>query len=511
MTAVLIAAALALSFAARAIILRASAGAGVDHYYWILAARAYREMRHLPARIPGKYLLEDERQAYPPFFGWFLSRFLESWLTGSAARWYPQICDLVLLGLVLAACWGAGVAGTGIAAAVFVVGTAPVLAAYNTQLTSRAFGNLFLFASVLSSAAGLRADNLQIELIDFALSGAAVAGVVLTHKMSLQLLAAVWPVWALAEWDWRLALVPLLGLTIATAVTGVPFGRLQWRAHWEILAFWHRHWNLLGAHAFHDSAVYGGERRGRTLFHQPGWRGALTHATRAVSYNPMAWLLPLSLLWSPAPPLWVLIWSVGPLAAALLTLYVPQLRCLGGGHLYIFNSVAPSAVWWALLIADGKPANIALFALGVVLSAGALLGAWRTRATARGRDTDYRSALTHLAALPPGRLAVFPLTAVEEAAFSTPHAVLWGAHGLGFFDIEPIYPVLQRPIGELMRRYGCSMLLLDTRYWPEGQNCISRELPGADIRTFGAWCLVCLPKPSNDEASDGCAAMPARA
>jgi len=58
--------------AARYAIARVAAASTVDQYYWLLAARAYREQRSLPTRIPGKYLMEDETQGYPPLFGMLL-------------------------------------------------------------------------------------------------------------------------------------------------------------------------------------------------------------------------------------------------------------------------------------------------------------------------------------------------------------------------------------------------------------------------------------------------------
>ena len=49
-----------LGILARIAIGRAAKASGrVDHYYWMLAAEAYRTQRGLPVHLPGKYLMED--------------------------------------------------------------------------------------------------------------------------------------------------------------------------------------------------------------------------------------------------------------------------------------------------------------------------------------------------------------------------------------------------------------------------------------------------------------------
>lgn len=504
-TLLLILPVLAVSLLARAAILCISASSAVDHYYWLLAARAYRSRSRLPARIPGKYLLEDERQAYPPFFGWFLSLVPEGLLTGASARWYAQMVDGILAALMLSYTWTAGLPAASVAVIVLVIGTAPILAAYNTQLTSRAFGNLFLMIAVLAAANSQPPDDFRgVVLLVFA--AMAVAAVVLTHKMSFQLLAVCWPAWAVIEGDWRLALILPVGIVLSSLITGLQFAKLQWRAHAEIVAFWHKHRDELGGHIFNDSPVYGNEKRGRTLFHQPGFRGALAHFIRAFGYNPFGWLAPVTLLWSDAPPDWVVIWTVGPLALAILTLYVHQLRCLGGGHLYVFNSVAPSSLWWSFAVAQGDWRTFLLLAIATAATIFALRQAYHTRkAGAAARDPFYRAALAHVASLNPDRLAVFPFTAAEEAAFRTPHAVLWGAHGLGFPRLEPVFPVLRKPVGAVLRDYRCGLLLFDTRYWAEGEACLARELPDADSLEFGPWRIVRVPTQTIETEVTACA------
>ena len=87
-----------LSGIVRLMFIRASSAGAVDHHYWILAARAYRDQRGFPVRIEGKYLLEDERQTYPPGFGLFLALFPETLLRGPGSVWIVVAVDVATLG-----------------------------------------------------------------------------------------------------------------------------------------------------------------------------------------------------------------------------------------------------------------------------------------------------------------------------------------------------------------------------------------------------------------------------
>jgi hypothetical protein len=487
----------AVAVASRAAFILISAKGAVDHYYWLLAARAYRQTRHLPAKIVGKYLLEDERQAYPPFFGWLLARLPEKLLLHPAVVVVVQIADVVVLLMLIAFAIAYDASVSDIAVVVAVYGTAPALVAYNTQLTSRGFGNLFLVAAVLAAAAAVGRGQIDaLTLTLYAASAIMTGFVVLTHKMTVQLMLALWPVWAFVSGHWLLLLVPLLGVASATFITGIGFARLLWRAHLEVVLFWHRHRNELGAHQFNASPVYGNLARGEeSAFHQRGLRGTLRHAARAFGHGPLVWLAPLTLLWNQSPPSWIVIWTAGAAAVALVTLYVSWLRCFGAGHLYIFNAIAPSALWWESIVGDGHRATLAVFAIGLAATAASLVYGYRLRRAGLGkRDENFEEALKRLESLPPGRIAVFPLVAAEAIAYRTKHAVLWGGHGLGFDKLEPIYPVMRVKVGEALDRYNCGLLLFDKRYCSVGEHIVDCELPKSEIQAFGSWRLVSIPR-----------------
>lgn len=484
----------------RAVFVRQSMTSAVDHWYWLLAAKAYREQRRLPVRIPGKYLLEDETQAYPPGFGWFLAWFPESFLRSGSGVVLVVIVDIAICIILCAAALALGLGAVGMLAVVIVYGSAPVLVAYNAQMTSRGLGTLFLVVKMLAEVAATATDGPTAALL-WALAIAAAAAVILTHKMTTQFMIALWPVWPFAlSGDGSMAmvaLVPLAGLAVAAVVTGPSFQIYQWRAHADIVAFWHRNRDLLGAHAFDHSPVYGDPARAaETTFHKPGLAGWLAHARLVFGYAPVLALAPLTTLFAAAPPTWVWVWMLGAYAVAAVTLYVPALRCFGGGHLYVFSAVPAGALWWADALASGGTEVIAIFTFGVALTAVALATGWRRRALRRPvPDRALSDVIAAIGAAPPTRVAVFPLTAAERVAYETHHAVLWGGHGYGFRRVEPIFPVVRERIGAVLALHETAMLLIDARWWPGADAMIAREFAGAEVRVFGDWRWVITGAP----------------
>ena len=94
-------AAVAAAFFLRAVFIRRRGAERVDEYYWCLIARAARLNRRPPYVLPGKYLLEEENQYYPPLFGFVLSFVPERWI---AARgpWLSHLPDALLIVAALA-------------------------------------------------------------------------------------------------------------------------------------------------------------------------------------------------------------------------------------------------------------------------------------------------------------------------------------------------------------------------------------------------------------------------
>ncbi len=398
------------------------------------------------------------------------------------------VLDVMSLAVVVGATVAFGFGVWGASAAIAIYGLAPVLVAYNTQLTSRGLGNLLLLVKLLLELAASMSTGWPAALLW--VSAVVVTGLVfLTHKMTTQFMLALWPFWAIALGSWAAAAVPLGGLLFAGLVSGPSFFALQWKAHADIVAFWHRNWRDLGCHPFRRSPLYGDpSARDPGLFHQPGVRGFVGHAKLAIGHLPAAWLLPLTLPFTPAPPLWLAIWLCAALAMTVATLIVPALKCLGGGHLYLFNAAPPAALWWALVLASHSIEGVVLFALALTATTVSLAAGWRRRRQASSASDETMKALvSHLLQLAPTRVALYPFAAAERIAAETPHSVFWGGHGYGFRTLEPYWPVVREPVGSALRRHGVTHAALDVRWWPEGEGVMDRETGDSAPVSIGAW------------------------
>ena len=494
---------LVLFFAVRFVYLRASSGSSVDHYYWILAARAYRKRAGLPVSLPHKFLLENERQAYPPWFAILLASLPDAFIAGKQSIVIILTLDLLTFGLLVCVAAFYEFSFAGYAATFLTFAFAPVLVAYNTQLTSRGLGNLFLVLALLSQVGA--ASSTGMLAVALAILGiCALSAMILTHKMTTQLYLFLWPAWpfALAPLGPHGALIgalsPLAALAVCMDITGIRFQQLQWRAHWDIVSFWARNWRFLGAHQFRQSPLYGDTtRKPLTSFHGAGLSGVIRHAALIFAYLPSALLLPITLFVAPAPPAFVVLWLTTAYGAALATLYLPTLRCLGGGHLYIFNAVAPAALWWGFVLSGNKPSSLPffLFVVSLILTATSLAGGLRRRmANTPINEKDIEALIERLRSEPATRVAAFPVTLTERIALDTDHSVFWGGHGLGFRTLEPYWPVMREPIGKALRRWDVTHAILDLDWWPEGRRIFTAETGDNSPEYFGKLALYRMAK-----------------
>lgn len=484
----------------RWLFIRQSSSMKVDHYYWLLAADAFRRYRHLPVKFDGRYLLEPPEQAYPPGFGWLLSKLPDGVLRSGKSVWLCQAADAAALavGLGLAAWLGLGWAG--MLAALLVALFAPTLVAYNTQLNPRSFGNLFLVMKMASEILAVASPG-SMGLAFWIIAALSTAAIWLTHKMTTQLMLFLWLPWALALGSPVAGAMPLVGLGLAAFAVGPGPMLYQCAAHLDIVRFWTRNWRYLGVHGIRRSPVYGAPDQDLgDGFHKSGWRGQLQHLKLIFGYAPAIVLMPATLiLGAPWPPAWLLVWTVGSLTWAILTATVGILKGLGAGPLYVFFAVIPSALWLGFGVESGNAVAFATFVVTTLISALALLKGWRQRQARRTITEDGQSQLLDwLRRNPTERVAVFPLTATETLAGETRHAILWGAHGYGFDLLEPIFPRATRPLSETFARYGIERLVWNHAWWPEAEAALAAELQLHDVHSFGNWrtaSIAGLPSP----------------
>jgi len=460
--------------------------AAVDHWYWKSYIETYRQHRRFPPVLP-KYLL-DEQQWYPPAFPLLMAALPEV-LFARYSFWISIGIDLLRMGLLLGAtAWLTGGDLRAVMMAGLMYATTPILISYNTQLNPRGLGALFLDGFILLLVWILLFDGpLWAWIPLLVLAGS----ILLTHKMTTQLFWFLCLVGGFALQDWRLlALIPA-SIAAAFCMSGGFYWKVL-QAHWDIVSFWHRNWRWLQAHLIKESPIYrepGYETP--TKFHRRGLEGVVRHLRYLFGFSPAVWVL--IALWGGGVfnniernPLtdWTEGWVVATFLFALLTVFVPFLKCLGSGYYYLYNAAFPAALMAGLLsIGQGWST---LGCVGVAAAVGSnLLGlaVYYRQLSRRAPSIDQKfdEVIDYLRRLPKGVVMCLPSQWSEVVAYQTEHSVLWGAHGYGFRKIEPLFPRLMLPIREIIARYHVRYLIAQQDYLPES---FLESLPSRTIRTF---------------------------
>jgi hypothetical protein len=478
---------LAVAIVLRIAVARATRAAlSVDSWFWRAYVETCRREGRFPPALP-QYLL-DEEQWYPPLFPWLLVR-----IPGlpRVERHLGLGLDVLRLALLMAAAaWLGGGDARVVVAGGLVYATTPVLVLYNVQPNPRALGAFFLDALVLlqlGMGTGVAPAGTWIAV------GVLGGLVLLSHKMTAQLLWFGAAAGALAVGDLRLlALVPL-SVAAAWLLSGGFYAKVL-RAHADIVAFWNRNWRWLQADPIRESPVYG-EPGFRTpgLFHQPGWRGVLRLGAGLVRLAPGIWVavalagaFGLRSGGTRSEVAAASVWLLLTVSFAALTTWVPILKCLGAGSLYLYNAAFPAALLLGLAVGASGAWAPGLVALVLAVNVAALaFFLWRQRSVPARDDPGWEALVVHLKAADRGPVLCLPQNLYDELAYRTGQPVLFGAHGYGFRRVEPFFPRLQLSFAEMRERYGARYVVAR-----EGalNDKAAADLP-RDARAFGRYRL----------------------
>lgn len=474
---------LVFAFVLRAVTQRLSSSAArVDHWFWKGYVETVRREGRFPPHLP-QYRL-DEEQWYPPLFPWLLIR-LPRFVFPRHEPWLAIALDLVrLVLLVVAAPRLAGVDPSSVAAAGIVYATAPILVIYNVQLNPRALGALFLdAAAILVLMAAAPGGSPWLWLASAILGGL----VLLTHKMTTQLMVFLCVAGALLALDVRLLLLVPASVLVAMVLSG-GFYRKVWRAHADIVTFWYRNWRWLQADPIRESPLYGAPGYETSAkFHRRGFPGVVRHLRSLLRLLPGGWVYLLMAVfgvfvfpWPGVPEGWVRPWVELVLGFVLATTFVPPLKCLGAGSLYLYNAAFPLALAWAWVLqvepitwATGAPRGMAL-SLVASLAVVAVLWAGQARHRARA-DEGWEDVIRFLEAAPRGVVFCLPQQRFDEIAYRTGQPVAYGGHGFGLRKLEPLFPRLLVSVAELHQRFA-------VRYFVAREDAVTEKLL-ADLPT----------------------------
>ncbi len=447
-----------------------TAGLGIDHWFWKLYIERLKEDKKFPPTIP-EYTL-DVHQWYPPVFPLIfkaLPRIIFEKYSHLIAIFFDIGRMIVLLIFTFMLSNGSILA---VAVAGLIYATIPLLISYNVQLNPRGIGALMLDMIVIILIYGYVFEN------DFWVWPSVVflAGLVLlTHKMTTQLMWFLFICAGISLENWRFpALIPLSIIMAMVLSKG-----FYWKvaiAHWDIITFWNRNWRWLAANPVKESPIYGepGYDTPNKL-HRSGFGGFKRRTLFLLGFYPAIWVLLFTISISAMPKFgqphmsnWLLLWIVYTLIFAIATTFIPWLKCLGAGYLYIYNTAVPSALLLGISILNDQGSTVTWIGVGVALFvniAGIAMYLQKLQESKTQRiDSDFELVLDYLKSLPKGVVMCLPAHWYDVVAYKTRQPVLYGAHGYGFKKLEPVWPRLMVPIETLYKKYGARYLLTIDSY-----------------------------------------------
>lgn len=468
----------------------APGGLGVDQWFWRAYIEAARRDQVFPPHLPQFRL--DAEQWYPPLFPWLMIK-----LPATTFERYAGLVaislDLARLLLLMAATRHLAGSDVAAAAAGLIYALTPLLTTYNMQLNPRGLGALFLDAAWLCLLTGVVLEwNTALATLAVLFS----AFVLITHKMTTQLMVFLAMVMAIVLNEWFLmAVIPAAMLSALLISLG--FYRFVIYAHWDILRFWYKNWRWSGSNPVLESPIYGQpEFESSGKYYRSGWQAWVRRLAFVIGFNP--WM-PIAMLLGALVfaqqvdtnlvVKWIFVWSVAVFSFGLLTTLVPVFRCLGQGYLYGYNAAFPAAMLFgvALGLIDGLYWWIAVL-VGSLMSLAALAAFFRELRSSRTMkvDSNLESAIACLSVLPNGTVMCLPQHWHDLVAYRTKKPVAFGGHGYGFSLLHEIFPIIRVRVHEFIERYQVRYLLV----WNSYVNAkFVDDLPTATVESFGDYRL----------------------
>ena len=460
----------ALAFFARTAVLLGREPGGVDAWYYLAYARAFRKKPGLRVELP-QYLLQDLEQSYPPVFPSLLGLLPESVRARSFWAISPAIdCLTLLLLFLLALKLTAAPTVALIAALAYAV--SPTLISETRALSPRSFG---VFLQALSLVLMMRSI---IGVHHWTWTAAAVlSGAVLVLSTGSSAASYFFVAASLSV----AFLEPLYFATACAALIVAWFGSFghatrMLKNYRDAVRFWIRHRSTFGSHPILDSPVYGGPRRHAAA--RPREFGFLGQGLgpqllRLLGENPFLLVLPFAHPLSAGP--WahaLFVWAASLSALAVIATIVWPLRAFGPGRNYMKSAIFPTAYILAAGIGtpEGllKPAGLAtLAALGAsVLSILFFLVYTRSK---KNEITAHvprglREMAECLAGLPEGGVVCLPGGYSDYITYQTGRPVLWGSHSGSLHRFELVSPTWRERVEGAARRHGVRYLVIERTY-----------------------------------------------
>ncbi|MFW5607579.1 MAG: hypothetical protein ACOCM0_08355 [Campylobacter hyointestinalis] len=434
-------------------ILKKAQSKAVDQWYWLKYRDETIKQKKCPPDMP-EYLL-DIKQWYPPFLGWFISKLPNSVFKYS--NLITQILSFFRLILILVFAYFINIEfSLSIFLAIIVYLTAPILVYYDNQINSRIFGAIILDVLIILFF-GYFVYNLYLLLMPILLLTILL---LFTHKMSHQLYLFL----LLGLTIFYNSSVPFSVYLVANIFAFVFFNYKNYlKHHIEIVKFWHRNRYKLGAHQFYESNIYG--KIGfvyKNRLHGNGLKSFVKKLSIIVGMFPFS----LFILFNFEINFFGILF-MATLLFIILTSFIDNFLCLGGGYLYTYNLVTIVSFYLVSSNIDIVSLDNQILLLLLCLMTFFSIFKFYKGLKNKVANKELEEAIEYLKNSNLDRIMVIPFQLPDEITYKTSKKVFWGAHGYGFLWLEPYFPVMNEAIEKAIDDWNLGAVFLQKDYWPE--------------------------------------------
>ena len=451
----------------RLYILKKAQSKAVDQWYWLKYRDVVIKQKKCPPNLP-EYLLEV-KQWYPPFFGWFLSKIPDNIF--KYTNLLTQVLSIFRLSFIFIVAYMLDLElAFPLYLAIVVYLTAPILIYYDNQINSRIFGSLLVDILILSFFGYFEYSLFYLLIPIFILTTI----LLFTHKMSQQLYLFL----LIGMTIFYMSVIPML-IYILSNLFAITFFSYKnyFKAHVEIVKFWHRNRYKLGAHQFYESDIYSkNDFVNNNRLHGNGIKSFIKKSSLIVGMLPFT----IFVLFNFEFNFFGLI-VFFTLLFIFLTSFVDRFLCLGSGNLYTYNLV--TFICFYMLLTDinfSSFANQSLLILVLMMTVGSIYKFYRG-VKYKSKDDEFDNAIEYINKSNLDRIIVIPFQLPDEVAYKTHKKVFWGGHGYGFLWLEPYFPVFNTKIEDAIQDWNLGAIFLKKDYYPEFFDRVDMNLFNIDF------------------------------
>jgi len=442
---------------------------GVDTWYFLNYAQAFRKSRRLPARLDN-YLLDIEEQWYPPLLAFILSLFPRK-ITDTHHWVFSAVIDsiqaviLYYFSFILTSRVDVAI----FAALLYIAST--VNASMSTNLNARPL------AALICTLLMLAIYNYSLNSNIYSLVVVLVLGAILlhTHKMATQQLLFFAAGLSIFYRDWKY--IYILGLIFITAIIstrGFYFKILK--NNIEIVRFWARNLPYLLKHQVYASSLYkdagkAGSRMGISGLKMNRFMFLLARGQLLFFFFLVIiiWMKKADIRCVSINTSFLFYWVFINFFTVIATTYLPFFKFIGEGFKYLIYGTFPVSFLVSLGAIALMPSlmvsySVLILLAGVCIYLQAFTVSRQLLNVNSYVDDELKEVINILKKSDKDNVMCIPVFKAEPVAYLGGKKVLWGAHGSGWDKMDEFWPVIKVPLEKLIEKYKINFMLIDKRF-----------------------------------------------